>query len=218
MRWRITLMVAIAAGVALAWWAGLFDHLEPERAAALLRDTGPWGRLAFVVALALANGLGSPAAPFIFPAIAVWPPLTAFLLIWAGAVGAGMVGYLFARTLGRDWVEPRLPLALRNLDERIRERQLRTVLLFRLSAYLLAPSHWALGLSSVSPGPMLVGTVIAFAPWSAFWAFAGSGFLELLWQRPVTGTLLLVAIVAAVFGVRHWRIRRARSADAVVDA
>ena len=65
--------------------------------------------------------------PILLTAVAVWPPWLAFLLNWCGAVGAGVVGFAFARTVGRDWVARRLPARLAGLDDRIQKRGLATV-------------------------------------------------------------------------------------------
>lgn len=208
MRWRIALLLGLPAVAIAAWAAGAFDRLHPEVLAGLLRESGPWGPLAFVASLALANGLGVPAVLFILTAIAVWPPLQAFLLLWLGAIGAGLVGYGFARSLGRSWVERRLPLFLRNLDERAARSPLRTVVFVRIALYLLGPSHWALGLSSVRPGPLLLGSIVGFAPLSALWAFAGGGMVEALREGGAGAWIALPVILALAIWLPRWWARR----------
>lgn len=214
MRWRIALLVALPLAALTAWLAGAFDRADPATLAALLRESGPWGPMLFVVSLALANGLGLPAVLFVLTAVAVWPPIQAFLLLWIGAIGAGLVGYVFARGLGRAWVEPRLPLFLRNLDERAARHELRTVIFVRMALYLLGPSHWALGLSSIRPTPLLVGSIVGFVPLSALWAFAGGGLLAELREGRGRGWIaLLVVIVLALVLVPRWWIRRRAARD-----
>lgn len=208
MRWRIALLLGLPAAAIAAWAAGAFDAIHPDALAALLRDSGPWGPLLFVASLALANGLGLPAVLFVLTAIAVWPPVQAFLLLWLGAIGAGLVGYVFARSLGRSWVEPRLPLFLRNLDERAARSPLRTVVFVRIALYLLGPSHWALGLSSVRPGPLLLGSIIGFAPLSALWAFAGGGMFEALRGGGAAGWIAVSVIAVLLVWLSRWRARR----------
>lgn len=208
MRWRIALLLGVLAAGLAAWLLGAFERLDTAAIAALLRDSGIWGPLGFAAAFGLANGLGSPAAFFVFPAIAIWPSHIAFLVIWSGSVGAGVLGYAFARTIGRDWVEPRLPLALRNLDERAARNALRTVFFVRLALAQFGPSHWALGLSSIGPLPLLLGTLAGFLPISLFWGFAGTEVLASIREGSPLGWIALLWIVALVIVVPRWLARR----------
>jgi uncharacterized membrane protein YdjX (TVP38/TMEM64 family) len=209
LRWRIALLLMVPAVLGLAWALGVFEALDVDALASLVRDSGPLAPLLFVLALALSNGLGVPAVLFVLTAIAVWPPVQAFLVLWTGSVGAGLVGYAFARSLGRSWVEPRLPLFLRNLDDRASRNALRTVVMVRVGLYLLAPSHWALGLSSIRPGALLLGSLIGFAPMSALWAFAGGGMVSAMRSgSPAAWVGLGIVMVAGLVLVPRWLQRR----------
>jgi uncharacterized membrane protein YdjX (TVP38/TMEM64 family) len=108
-------------------------------------------------------------------------------------------------------VEPRLPATLRGLDARIARHELRTVVLVRATLYLLGPSHWALGLSSVRPLPLLAGSLIGFLPGSIFWALAGGEFVQAMSDGSGGGWIALgvLAVVALVLP-RWWARRRAR--------
>lgn len=195
MGWRIALLAALVALALALWAAGGVDALEPARVGRLLRESGAWGPLLFVLAFSLANGLGAPGALFLLPAIAVWPTPQAFLLVWAGAIGAGVVGYAFARGIGRDFVEARLPARLRDLDERASRNAVRTVVGVRLTLFLLGPAHWALGLSSIRPGKLLVGSVLGFLPGAAFWTFAGGELFDAVRGGSAAGWLVVLALV-----------------------
>ena len=215
MRWRIALLLGLLASGLAAWSLGVFDQLDAASTAARLRESGAWGPTLFVAAFSLANGLGSPAAFFVFPAIAIWQPTTAFLVIWSGSVGAGVIGYAFARTIGRDWVAPPLPLALRDLDQRAARNALRTVLFVRLALAQLGPAHWALGLSSIRPLPLLLGTLLGFLPISLFWGFAGTEVIAAVREGSPLGWFALAWIALLLVVVPRWLARqRARSVAA----
>lgn len=163
--WKRIVLVALLVGAAtLAWQANLHEQLEPARLKAWLLGTGMWGPLLFVLVFSGLAGVGSPAFPFLIASVLVWPLWEAFLLNWAGAVGAGIVGYSFARYVGRDWVVAHMPARLAGLDARVGERALATVIFVRLIFYLAAPAHWALGVTRVGLGTFAIGTAIGFLP------------------------------------------------------
>jgi uncharacterized membrane protein YdjX (TVP38/TMEM64 family) len=205
--WRIALLVGLLALALLALSGGLAERLEPSAIGSLLRDSGPWGPAVFVALFSLGNGLGLPGAVFLIPAVAVWPIAEAFLWVWLGAIGAGLVGYGFARTVGRDFVEARLPVRLRDLDARASQRAVRTVALIRLTLFLLAPAHWALGLSSIRLGPYLAGTALGFLPGAAFWTFAGGQLLDAFREPTARGWLLILGLVLLAVFVPRWYVR-----------
>ena len=80
---------------------------------AALTDAGPWGPVAFVVLFALLEPFGAPGFVFLIAAATLWPFSLAVAVNWVGATGAGLVGFVFARYMGRDWVSTRMPRNLR---------------------------------------------------------------------------------------------------------
>ena len=133
----------------------------------------------------------------------LWPLELAFLLNLAGASGAGVVGFGFARFVGRDWVQDRLPERLRDLEARVLTHAFRTVLIVRLTTYLFPPAHWALGLSPVKFGPFLLATIIGFIPMTAFWTFAGGNTLSWLGEQSLDVWIGLgAAVVVLALGYR----------------
>ena len=142
--------------------------------------------------LAVGNGLGAPGFLFLLPAVALWHPWESFLLLWLGAIGAGLVGYLFARGVGRRIVERHLPQRLRSFDGYLGAHALRSVIMLRVMLYLATPAHWGLGLSSVSLRPLLLGSALcAAAPEGAMASDLfgiGAGGFVLLAQAEATAT------------------------------
>ena len=203
-------MLAVAAAVAVAfgaWWFGLQHSLGREDLRAAVSAAGPWGPLLFVALFSALQGLGVPGLLFIGVAIVVWSPFEALLWIWAGSVGAGSVGFAFARTLGRRWVATHLPERFRRFDARLATSGLRYVVAVRLVFYLAAPAHWLLGLSGVRFRTALLGSAIGFLPGSALWAFAGGSLLAWAGARSPGTWAALAASVALLLGAR-WAWRR----------
>lgn len=210
-RVALLLLVVLLAALIAAWAAGWFDSLDREGVAGLIRDAGPWGPIAFVVAFTVLEPFGMPGVLFVVPASWVWPLGEAFALSWLGAVGAGVVGFFFARTIGRQWVEQHLPDRFRRLDERLQTRGLVTVIVVRLVFFLAPPAHWVLGLSKVHVAPFVVGSFIGFAPGIFALVLFGDGLLR-LFDRVSPG--VLGGVVAAAVAFALWRRRRRRTQTA----
>jgi len=207
---RAAVLIAVAVVAAVAYWSGAIELLsDEERTRALLAEAGAWGPVLYVAAFALLEPFGVPGLFFIVPASLVWPLWWAGLLSWTGAVLAGLVGFGFARWIGKDWVEQHLTPRLRAYDERLAERGLQTVIIVRLLFFLAPPAHWALGLSKVRITPFVLGTAIGFIPGIAAITLLGSGLFDLLRAAP-RGTWLVVGVLIAL----AIYLRRRRTAGA----
>ena len=207
---RLLLFAALVVLGVAAWQSGLLELIrQPERVRALLTESGIWGPLLFIVVFGLLEPFGVPGILFVVPASLAWPLGLAFALCWLGSVLAGIVGFGFARSIGRDWVAAHLPERLRSYDQRLAERGLQTVILVRLLFFLAPPAHWALGLSRVRFGPFVLGTAIGFLPGIAGLVFFGKGAFALLGDQPRVVWLAVAIAAGAVFVlVRQLRARR----------
>ncbi len=211
---RIGLLLAALCAFGVAWWAGLFDLLsDPERIAELLRSLGPWGYVLYVAAFSLLEPFFVPGIVFILPATAIWPGWLAFVLSLLGSTGAGIVGFTFARVLARDWASAHIPDRLRQYDERLATRGLRTVIVMRLVLFLMPPAHWALGVSRVRFPTFVLGSVIGFVPGIAMLTFLGGCLFELLREQPPETWRWVGIGVLALFVLNQLRKRRRAQRD-----
>ena len=204
---------ALLAGALGVWSLGLHESIRPEALRAAVTAAGPWGPVLFVAVFSVLQALAVPGLVFIGVAIVVWPPWEAFLWLWAGSVGAGSVGFAFARTIGRRWVATHLPERFRRFDARLATSGLRYVVAVRVVFYLATPAHWLLGLSGVPFRTALLGSAIGFLPGSALWAFAGGSVLAWAGARSPGTWVALGAAVALLLVARVVR-RRRRAASA----
>lgn len=207
---RLTILAAVlllvAVGAAAA--SGALSELDGERLSALLRRAGPWGPVCYVALFALLEPFGVPGIAFVLPAVAVWPLGQAWLLSWLGAIGAGVVGFAFARSIGRTWVERHLPERFRRFDERLETRGVVTVVVVRLIFFLAPPAHWLLGLSRVGFAPFVLGSAVGFAPGMLVLVLFGGGFLALLQTHPIWAGAVFVAVGLVLLAT--WLGRRPR--------
>jgi uncharacterized membrane protein YdjX (TVP38/TMEM64 family) len=209
MRNRLILLGAIFAIVAVAYYGDLFQYLAPDRLRELLTDAGAWGPILVVTLFTFLQPFFMPGAIFMVAAAGVWPFWMAFPINWVGSIGAGMFGFAFARYLGRDWVEHRMPERLRKWDERLSERGLKVVILFRLIFFLNPASHWALGLSRVSIPNAILGTAISFAPWALVWSYYGNRIFIWIEEQTASTWIGLALVIVAIIAFRRYRSRAA---------
>lgn len=208
---RILLLVLLVASAVVAWANGLHEKIEIETLREIVDRAGYWGPVVFIVLFGL-EGIGVPGVVFMVTAIALWPPPLAFLFNWLGAQMAGLVGFSYARWVGRDWIAERLPERVRRFEARVAERGVLAVVLIRVFFFLAPPAHWALGLSPVSFRAYLVGSAIGFVPGMLVVSYAGGPALRWFAEQP--GELWMGLGAAFLVGTGIWWLLQRRSAPA----
>ncbi|MCP4003861.1 MAG: TVP38/TMEM64 family protein [bacterium] len=217
------MLSGVAALIGVLYLFGLFELVrDPERARAALEGLGMWAPVLYVLSFAALEPFFVPALAFIIPGAVVFSFPTLFLLSWLASVGAGIVGFSFARFLGRDFVETRLPKGLHRYDRRLATKGLQTVILIRLTLFLAPPAHWLLGLSQVRFSSFVIGSALGFIPGIALLTylvvFVGETLGDWIADRPpgfFLGIVILV-IVAMRLG-RYVERRRARAKETLAE-
>ena len=205
MRNRLILLSVILGIGALGYFGGLFQYLAPDRMRELLTEAGAWGPVVIVVLFTLFEPFGTPGAFFILAAATLWPFWLAFLVNLLGATGAGMFGFAFARYLGRDWVEDRMPERFRKWDDRLSNNGLPIVILFRVVLFLNPASHWALGLSRVPLSTAIAGTAIGFAPGIAVFTYFGAEIVDWFGDQSKAIWIAVAVAIVAIIAFRRYR-------------
>lgn len=200
---RWPLLALLVALLATAWATGLYEHLGIDSIRAAVASAGWLGPPIFLAGFIPAGLALAPAFPFLLAAALVWPPWQAFLMNLAGAMLSALVGFTYARTLGREAVAKRLPERMRRFEARVVERELETVILLRLLFFISPFAHWALGLSPVRRRAYLLGTLLGCLPWVAGFSFFAGHVMEWggrqepeFWFAVGGGLLLLLGVLA----------------------
>ena len=195
---RAAFGLGLLAVLGFAWYSGAFERLDAASVEQWIRGAGAWGPVLYVALFVLLEPFGVPGFVFVVPGGLVWSWPVLFLLTWAGATGAGVVGFWFARTLGREWVESRLSERAHAYDHALAENGLRTVIMIRLLFFIAPWAHWLLGLSRVRFRDFLLGTTIGLAPMMALFTWLGGHAVEWFEERPLLAGLALVAVIAGL--------------------
>jgi uncharacterized membrane protein YdjX (TVP38/TMEM64 family) len=213
---RLALLGVVASVLGTLYFVGFLDLIQdPERVRSTLLELGVWAPILYVLAFALLEPFFVPGIAFIIPGAVVWGFPALLALSWLGSIGAGIVGFSFARYLGRDYVERHLPERLRRYDQDLAERSLRTVILVRLTLFIAPPAHWMLGVSQVRFVPFVLGTAIGFLPGMAALCyvvvFIGETLGAWLGSQPAEIWIALgIGVILMVAGRRWWSRRNAR--------
>ncbi len=113
----------------------------------------------------------------------VWSPALALPLSWTGATLAGCTAFGFARFIGRDWVQGRIPERVQGYDEALVTKGFRTVLVLRLTLFTFGPMQLMLGVSKVRLRPYVLGTALGLLPLVAAETLIGASLVEWLFER-----------------------------------
>ena len=213
MQRRILLVLVLAGTLGGLYASGFFDLLhEPQRVRDILEALGAWAPILYVVAFAVLEPFFVPGIAFIIPGALFFSFAELFWLSWLGAVGAGVVGFSFARYLGRDYAETHMPKRFRAYDEQLARHALRTVILIRMTLFLAPPAHWFLGLSQIRFAPFFLGTALGFLPGIALVTYltvvVEESIGQWLTQRMGWVFVATVLLAVAVVWVRRLRARR----------
>jgi uncharacterized membrane protein YdjX (TVP38/TMEM64 family) len=198
---------ALALGAIAVYQTGAFWYLEDAaRLRLLILDTGAAGPLVFIATFSICEAFGFPGVVFVAAASMIWPLWLSILFSWAGGVGAGVLGFAFARTVGREWVQRHLTPRFRRYDARVGESGFTAVTLARVVFFMAPPVHWMFGVSAVRWPGYVLGTALGLLPGIILVSVAGRGlFGWLAAQPPAIWVATAVAITALIFLVPRVR-------------
>jgi uncharacterized membrane protein YdjX (TVP38/TMEM64 family) len=207
---RISLVVLLAWGIGLAWWAR--DTVTPAAVSAWVEGLGVWGPLVFVGLYGLAPALFFPGAVLTLAGGALFGPLAGALLSLTGATAGATVAFLLARYVAADWVERRLGQRVQAIKAGVEREGWRFVAFVRLvPVFPFNLVNYALGLTRLSVRTFAITSWVAMAPGALAYASLGAAGREAVSGGPAlvrTGLLaltLLAAVALLPALIRRWR-------------
>jgi uncharacterized membrane protein YdjX (TVP38/TMEM64 family) len=219
MTWRVLLkgLVMLASLALLGFFASHFqfnEMLSQHWIDNEVRGKGWTGDLLYLAVGALATALSFPRQVVAFLGGYAFGFISGTALATLATLLGSMLGFFYARWLGRGFVQRRFPHRLRKLDAFLHRHPFSMTLVIRLlpvghnaSTNLLA------GVSSVRALPFFAGSALGYLPQNLVFALAGSGVNLNPAVRLTLATILFV--VSSLLGV--WLYRRHRQALAGVN-
>ncbi len=209
----------VASAVAALYFLGIFERVQNiDAARAALRELGMLAPLLYVVTFSLIQPLFFPAAAIMLTGTVIFSFSELLVYSWIGSIIAAILGFGFARYLGRDFVASRVPERLKRYDQSLELRGLRAVIVFRLLFFISPPATWLLGLSRVRFDKFVIGTAIGLLPGIAglSWVVSALGMTFVAWlaAQPSQVWGILFAVVLGLILLRIFMSRRQRAARA----
>jgi len=160
-----------------------------------IASMGAWGPLMFTLLTTVVVAIGAPR---------VWmAALGGFAFGWiagatlalVGTLGGCWVTFVYARWLGREWVQAKMGKRLTKLNDLIRRHGMVMTLVLRSAPFgNNHVSNLLLALSPITRGPFLIGTALGVLPTTVIYALFGSAASGSTMGRLTTAALLLVTL------------------------
>lgn len=184
--------------------SGLGEMLDQSWVDREIRGRGLAGELLFLGIGGLATAVGMPRQVVAFMGGYAFGFVLGTALGALAALLGCILGFYYARLIGRSLVASRFPGRVRKVDDFIRDNPFSMTLLIRLlpvGSNLV--TNLAAGVSSVAALPFFAGSMLGYLPQTAVFALVGSGIaLDPMWRIGL-GALLFVA--SGVLGVYLYR-------------
>jgi uncharacterized membrane protein YdjX (TVP38/TMEM64 family) len=202
----LVFLFVVATAIALY----LIADIDADRVEAWLNAWGIWAPIAYVAAYAIGTILLLPSTPLNLAGGALFGLWGGMLWSSIGAIGAALLTFGFARTIGRGWVASRLAGQWEAIDADIRRSGLLYLFAIRLLPILpYGFVNLAAGLTAVTWRDYTIGTsigtVLGLLPFIAI----GSSGRDLMQGGSIWGLILALTLVASlIIGAVWYRQRR----------
>jgi uncharacterized membrane protein YdjX (TVP38/TMEM64 family) len=214
----IASFVALGYLVKATGLSGLFDEAWID---AEIRGRGLSGEALFLAVGAVLTALGFPRQAVCFLGGYAFGFDLGTVLSLAASLGGCVLAFLYARLLGRSFVQGRFPDRIRRVDDFLRANPFSMTLLVRLLPVgSNVVTNLAAGVSGVRALPFLAGSLIGYVPQTAIFALLGSGIhFDPMMRIAASVALFVVSGMVGVYLFRRYRKSGAldRDVDTALD-
>ncbi|MBB2484497.1 VTT domain-containing protein [Mitsuaria sp. WAJ17] len=220
LRWRLTLLIALLAGLLLLGWAWHQERWQAwlrggEALLWLRAQAAALGPLAVWLMMSAALCLALPLVLLSMLVIAAFGPTWGMALCFAGAGLAALVSHRIGHLLGHELLLRLAGPRVRLLSETLGRRGLLAVVLMRLTPIApFAVVNMVAGATHIRPWQMLLGTWIGMAPSTVVMGLLLDPLLRLLGRLDLPVVAGLAGLAAAGAMLLAWRLRRWRRSRA----
>ena len=114
---KILLLLMVLIIVVVLINSSVYDQQSLVRFRQWIQSKGALGGMMFVLAFTFLQPLGFGSHVFIVGASMIWTPLQAALFSLAGVTSSSCLAFYYARFIGREWVQSRLPRKLNDYQK-----------------------------------------------------------------------------------------------------
>ena len=210
----LTLICLVATGLGIY----LLGGISQEQIQAWLERMGIWAPLIYIFLYTVGTLLILPSTPLNLSGGAIFGIWWGTLWTSLAAVVAAVVGFVFTRTVGRDWVADKLAGRWEAIDAEMRQGggfYMFAIRLLPIIPYGIV--NLAAGLTSIRFRDYLVGTLLGTVPGILPFIMMGAG-LQALSRGNVLPLMFALALTGMLFGVATWYRRRRQSPQRALEA
>lgn len=175
------LAVIVIGGFALFRWTPLAEYARPQVIADFFRNLGTpwWSPLVFIPLYALGTAFGLPGTIPTLAGGAIFGVARGMAFNTIGANLGALFAFLIARYLGRDFVSRILKGRAGEIDEKIGEHGLGTILYLRLIPLVpFNALNFSAGLSRVSLRDYVLGSLIGMLPGTLVYTYFADALIR----------------------------------------
>lgn len=158
---------------------------------------GIWKGPTFILATAAAVLFFIPASVMVFLGSILFGAIKGFFFSMAGCLIGASCSFIFARTVGREFIKSKLSVRLQKYDDALNKHAFRAVLYLRLLQVPFAPLNFSLGLTGVSFKDFFYGTALGISFGLFVLVFMGEFLTEIF----VSGNLSSLPLNKIFFNV-----------------
>jgi uncharacterized membrane protein YdjX (TVP38/TMEM64 family) len=205
---RLAIVLACGALVVCAYHFGWIEVLKrPDELAEMVRAAGAFGIVAYLLVFVILATAGVPAVVFMVPAPLLWTWPVAVLVAIVGGMVSSALGFLMARYVLRDWARRRIPPRLRGPEPATEREAFKAIVVSRLILFIIPPTNWAFGLTSVRTRTYLIATFVGAFPGFFFFTLLGGAFFAWLAEMPKTAWVAVTVVVVGFVWLRRRRMQ-----------
>lgn len=199
----------VLATAVFSYWRLRHVPLSPHTVRATVLSWGAFAPLIYIAIVALRPFIFFPSALLFMAAGLAFGPLLGTLYASIGGTAAAVVSFLVARSLGREFIQARLPRRLHYLQEH--EWGVRLIFFLNLMPVMpMTAVNYGAGLSRVSLYHYTIAVIGGLTPRAFAYTFFGDSLLEVGSAQFITAITILCLLVVAPAVIRwmwftRWR-------------
>lgn len=204
----LTIACLVATGLAVY----LLGGISPVELQGWLKQAGVWAPIIYILLYIVSTVLVLPSTALNLTGGAIFGPWLGTLWTSIGAVIAAVVAFIFARTVGREFIAQKLAGRLQAIDAEMIQGGLFYMFAIRLQPIIpYGLVNFAAGLTSIRFRDYFLGTILGTVPGVLPFVMLGSYGLRALKTGDVLPLMGALALIGMLVGGATWYRHRRRN-------
>lgn len=204
----IIFILFIAAAIFSTFYFNLAQYFQPDKIQAIVNHFGILAPIAYILLYIIATLLFLPDALLAIAGGALFGKYLGTIYSMAGVVTGATIAFLFARYLGRGFIEKWViekSSTLQKYDKKLKRHGLWVMLVFRLIPFFPYNAlNFALGLTDVKLSDYVLTTIIGLVPGTFLYSYFGDALIQRDWITLTILTGLVLLLLGLLIIYWYW--------------